>query len=92
LFGEKKHKLSSSTFNVYRAICSRWPTNPVEVARELGDNGENVKTLSGKYLYHFRKLYNLELIQMKRVGNTYVVWPNDIEKLRVIHELVREGD
>ncbi len=23
------------------------------------------------------------------MGNTYVVWPTDIEKLRVIHEMVR---
>lgn len=91
-FDGRKHKLSGPTLNVYKAICSKWPANPVEVARELGENGENIKTLSGKYLYHFRKLHNLELIQLKRIGNTYVAWPTDIEKLRVVHELVREGD
>lgn len=87
--GGEKHKLSSSTLNVYKEICSQWPANPAEVAESLDDDGK-AKTISAKYLYHFRKLKNMELIKMKKVGNTYIAWPMDIEKLRVIHELVRE--
>jgi hypothetical protein len=69
-------------------VHSRWPINPLEVAQELNDKG-NVKTLSAKYLYHFKKLNKSKLIMIKKLGNTYVAWPADIEKLRVIHELIK---
>ena len=35
------------------------------------------------------KLKKLDLIDMKKMGNTYVAWPTDIEKLRVLHEMMR---
>ncbi|MBI2675441.1 MAG: hypothetical protein HYX24_03215 [Candidatus Aenigmarchaeota archaeon] len=88
LFAKKDHKISSSTLKVLRAINSRWPANSNDIARELGEDG-NAKAVSAKYLYHLKKLERLDLIQMKRMGNTYVAWPTDIEKLRVIHEMVR---
>ncbi len=88
LFAKKKYRISSSTLKVLKAISNRWPANSNDIAKELGEDG-NAKAVSAKYLYHFKKLEKLELIQMKRMGNTYVVWPTDIEKLRVIHEMVR---
>ncbi len=88
LFTKRKHKLGNSTLKVLKAINSRWPANSNDIAKELGEDG-NAKAVSAKYLYHFKKLERLELIQMKRMGNTYVAWPTDIEKLRVIHEMVR---
>ena len=84
----KERRISESTLKVFRLVCSKWPLNPLEVAKELGENGKG-KTLSAKYLYHFRKLKALDLIEMKKVGNTYIAWPIDIEKLRVIHELLK---
>ena len=84
----KVEKVSGSTTKVFQIIHSKWPINPLEVAEHLGDNGK-VKTLSAKYLYHFKKLAKKELIQMKKVGNTYIAWPAEIEKLRVIHELLK---
>lgn len=62
--------------------------NPLEVASHFEETGD-VKALSAKYLYHFRKLNEHGLIRMKKVGNTYVAWPVEIEKLRVIHEMTR---
>ena len=62
--------------------------NPLDVAKSLGETG-NTKTLSSKYLYHFRKLNQVELIETKKTGNTYVAWPMDMEKLRIIHEMLR---
>jgi hypothetical protein len=85
---EKEREMGNSTLKVFKTICSKWPMNPLEVAKELGENGKS-KTLSAKYLYHFRKLKAIDLIEMKRVGNTYIAWPIDIEKLRLIHELIR---
>ena len=84
----KEKMVSESTLKVFKIICAKWPLNPLEVAKELGENGKS-KTLSAKYLYHFRKLKALDLIEMKKLGNTYIAWPIDIEKLRVIHELLK---
>jgi hypothetical protein len=89
LLGDVKvEKISDATAKVFRVIHSKWPVNPNEVAEIMGDNGK-AKTLSAKYLYHFKKLAKKELIHMKKVGNTYIAWPAEIEKLRVIHELLR---
>jgi len=88
----KKH-LTKSTNSVFEAINNKWPTNPLEIAQELGETPKgNVKRLSSKYVYHFKKLKKLGLIDMKKLGNTYVAWPMDMEKLRVLHEIIREGD
>ncbi|MCS7105784.1 MAG: helix-turn-helix domain-containing protein [Candidatus Aenigmarchaeota archaeon] len=81
-------KVPELTAKVFEIIHSRWPTNPLEVAEILGDKGKE-KTLSAKYLYHFRKLKEIGLIDMKKVGNTYIAWPTEIEKLRVVHELLK---
>jgi len=81
-------RLSNATSRVFEIIHSRWPINPLEVADLLDDEG-SVKSLSAKYVYHFKKLNKKGLIRMKKIGNTYVAWPADIEKLRLIHELLR---
>jgi len=85
---QKEKEISNSTLRVFKIICSKWPLNPFEVAKELGENGKS-KTLSAKYLYHFRKLKRMDLIEIKKLGNTYIAWPIDIEKLRMIHELLK---
>jgi len=85
----KKENINKKTKKVLEVVCDRWPTNPAEVASILGDNGKN-KTLSAKYLYHFRRLKYMGLIEIKKTGNTYVAWPIDMEKLRMIHDLLRE--
>ncbi len=81
-------KIGNVTRNVLDVVSREWPVNPLDVAKSLGDDG-TVKSLSSKYLYHFRRLKNLELIEMKHTGNTYIAWPMDMEKLRVIHEMLR---
>jgi len=89
LLGETRvEKVSKSTAKVFEVIHSKWPINPLEVAEVLNDNGK-VKTLSAKYLYHFKKLNKTGLIRMKKVGNTYIAWPVEVEKFRVIHDLLK---
>ncbi len=85
---EKTRKLSGVAVRVFEAVHSKWPINPMEVAEILEDRGK-AKSLSAKYVYHFKKLNDKGLIRLKKMGNTYVAWPTDIEKLRVIHELIR---
>ncbi|HDH91370.1 MAG TPA: hypothetical protein ENF38_00285 [Candidatus Aenigmarchaeota archaeon] len=84
----ERNSLSFKSSKVLKIILEHWPVNPLEVARLLGERGDE-KKLSAKYLYHFRKLARKDLIRMKKVGNTYVAWPLEIEKLRVIYELIR---
>lgn len=84
---EKIKKLSVSSARVFEVISKMWPTNPLEVAKVLGENGDE-KSLSAKYLYHFKKLSKLKLIRMKKVGNTYIAWPFEVEKLRVMKEVL----
>ena len=90
LFGNKEHRIGRTSKTILEAIHNHWPTNPLEVARELGDEIKDVKTVSARYLYHFRKLRDAELIHLKRLGNTYIAWPIEVEKIRLIHEMVRE--
>lgn len=88
LFTSRKGEINEFSLRILEVIKEKWPTNPLEVAKIFNDSG-NVKTLSARYLYHFRKLKKLDLIDMKKMGNTYVAWPTDIERLRVLHEMMR---
>jgi hypothetical protein len=85
---EKAKRLSRSSARVFEIISKNWPTNPLEVAEILGETGDK-KSLSAKYLYHFKKLYKMKLIRMKKMGNTYIAWPTEIEKLRVMGEFLK---
>ena len=84
---KKLKSLKPLTLKILERINIDWPTNPLDIAKQIGDTG-SVKSLSSRYLYHLKKLHNLELINMKKIGNTYIAWPIDMEKLRVIHELL----
>jgi hypothetical protein len=85
---EKMIKLSKSTNAVLEALTTTWPANPLEVAKALNDTGDE-KSLSAKYLYHFKKLDRMKMIRMKKVGNTYIAWPTEVERLRVLKDVLR---
>lgn len=85
---EKVKRLPISTVRVLDVIRKNWPTNPLEVAEALKDRGKE-KSLSAKYLYHFKKLHKLKLIRMKKIGNTYIAWPTEIEELRVMRNILK---
>jgi len=89
VFIEKTDDIGAKTKVVFEMISSDWPSNPLEIAKKIGDRGSQ-KSLSAKYLYHFKKLSSIGLIELKKIGNTYVAWPREMEKLRVIHEMLTE--
>ncbi|MFC2143836.1 hypothetical protein ACFLQO_00520 [Candidatus Aenigmatarchaeota archaeon] len=64
-----------------------WPVHIKELVRNLGFevNNSNIKKIS----YHIKELEKLERVRTKRIGKALIVWPHDMEKLRVIHELLR---
>ena len=86
---KKAHALHKANLrdSVLEVIEGTWPTHIKEIVRGLGfevDNS-NIKKVS----YHVSELKRQEKVQVKRVGKALVVWPSEIEKLRVIHELLK---
>lgn len=72
---------------ILERIESNWPTHIIEIVRDLGfevDNN-NIKKIS----YHIRRLEEEEKIRVKRIGRAMVAWPIDMERLRIIHELLK---
>ncbi len=82
---KKEFKPSATAKKLIEIINSKWPLNTVEAAKFLGDKG-NVKTLSSKYLYHFKNLKKANLIEIKKAGHVYVAWPKNLERMRDIEK------
>ena len=73
--------------DVLEIIDKNWPVHIKEIVHELGfemDNS-NIKKIS----YHVNELKKHEKVRVKRIGKALVVWPNEMEKLRIIHELLK---
>lgn len=65
-----------------------WPVHVKELVSNLGFevNNSNIKKIS----YHIKELEKAEKVRTKRIGRALIAWPHDMEKLRLIYELVRE--
>ena len=68
-------------------IEHRWPVHVKELVRELGleVNNTNIKKIS----YHVKELEKAEKVRTKRIGKALIAWPHDMERLRVIYDLIR---
>jgi predicted transcriptional regulator len=80
---------------IIMVIDKNWPVSVTEVAEHLGIfkkgmNERKRKAAIGKIIYHVKKLKEMKKIRTKKIGQTVIIWPNDIEKLRVVHEMLRE--
>ncbi len=64
-----------------------WPVHVKELVRDLGleINNSNIKKVS----YHIKELEKAEKVKTKRIGKALIIWPHDMERLRVIYELIR---
>lgn len=73
---------------VLRAIESEWPVGVTHVVEKLNElNGARFSLQSIKY--HFDSLAKKGDIRVKKIGRNLVAWPMEIEKLRMIHELLK---
>jgi predicted transcriptional regulator len=72
---------------ILERVESNWPTHIREIIRDLGFEVDN--TNIKKFSYHIRKLEEAEKVKVKRIGRALVTWPTEMEKLRVIHEMLR---
>lgn len=73
--------------NILELIEHNWPVHIKELVRDLGleVNNANIKKIS----YHIKELEKFEKIRTKRIGKALIAWPNDMERLRIIYELIR---
>jgi predicted transcriptional regulator len=76
--------------NVLNIVERRWPVHIKELVRELDleVNNSNIKKIS----YHIKQLENAEKVRTKRLGKALIAWPHDMEKLRVIYELIMKSE
>jgi len=73
--------------NILKLIEHHWPVHVKELVRDLGleVNNANIKKIS----YHIKELERLEKVRTKRIGKALIIWPHDMERLRLIYELIR---
>ena len=74
-------------------IEREWPVSVTEIAERLGIfkrgmNEKKRKAAVGKIIYHIKKLKKQERIYTKKIGQTVIIWPYEINKLRVLHEML----
>lgn len=75
-------------------IEDNWPVSATEIANHLGIfkkgmNEKRRKAAVGKVIYHVKKLKEMDKIRIKKIGQTVIIWPYDIEKIRLAHEMLR---
>ncbi|MBI2005481.1 MAG: hypothetical protein HYS80_01840 [Candidatus Aenigmarchaeota archaeon] len=73
---------------ILEIIEKEWPVNVSIVSGKLKHlNGTSFTVANVKY--HFDQLHKYKKIRTKKIGRNLVAWPSEIEKLRIIHELLR---
>ena len=75
-------------------VEQEWPVSVTGIAGHLGIfkkgmNEKKRKAAVGKIIYHVKKLKEVENIRTKKIGQTVFIWSTEIEKLRVLHEMIR---
>jgi predicted ArsR family transcriptional regulator len=75
-------------------IEKEWPVSVTEIAKHLGIFKKGMsekkrKAAVGKIIYHVKKLKEQEKIRTKIIGQTVIIWPYEMEKLRVLHEMIK---
>ena len=88
----KKAKRRINRDEIYELITRNWPIHITEIAQKMdmltNDADEN-KLVITHLKYHVDQLARSEKIKTKKIGHAVVTWPSDIEKLRMVHELLR---
>ena len=77
---------------IYEAIASDWPIHATELAEKMGydvSTKDAQKRSVAKVKYHIDQLARTGDIKIKKIGQALVCWPKEVEKLRMMHELMR---
>ena len=91
---KRKVKRKIDRENVYKVILNNWPIHITEIAKKM-DMLNNVDDDERKLVithlkYHVDQLARHEKIKTKKIGHAVVTWPTEIEKLRMVHELLKD--
>lgn len=73
---------------IFNIVQEAWPIHVSGICRVLRLEG-NISDIS-KVRYHVHKLKTERLIHTKKIDRALVAWPAEIDRLRVVHELLRE--
>ncbi|MDP2666353.1 MAG: hypothetical protein Q8P05_02530 [Candidatus Diapherotrites archaeon] len=76
-------------------VHARWPTSSLEVAEYLGHSirtREDKRLFSSRITYHIKKLVHKKRLMSKRVGHALIVWPLEVEALRVMQGMLNPRD
>lgn len=73
---------------ILKIINRDWPTHASSICSKLHIK-TNVKNIS-KVSYHCKVLKKEGKINIKKIDRALVSWPYDVEKLRFIHDFMKE--
>ena len=74
--------------NIYDVVHSEWPTYATEIVEKLGMDTTTKKDLL-LIKYHLDQLAKEGRVRVKKIDRAQVAWPADMEKLRVVHEIMK---
>ena len=77
---------------IFEIISSDWPIHATEIADKMGydvSTKEAQRVSVAKVKYHIDQLARNGDVKIKKVGLALVCWPKEIEKLRMMHELIK---
>lgn len=73
---------------IFEIISDNWPIHVREVIKILGWDPMEISNVT-KVRYHFHALKEQDKIKTKKIGRALVAWPHEMERLRIIHELLK---
>lgn len=74
-------------YKILEIIHKEWPCNITHIIKALGLKEDKKNLL--RIRYHVLKLAKEGKILTKRIDRALVCWPTEVEKLRVIQELIK---
>jgi hypothetical protein len=82
------HKAKDLTRKVYEIIEQDWPVHPSNVCRKL-EIPTSVVNIA-KIKYHFDVLRKQNKIHTKKIDRALVAWPAEIERIRIMHDFLKD--
>ncbi len=78
---------------VYAVIKRKWPAHVTEVAVEMRllaahSSPVEKKRVLAHLKYHFDQLAREGKIKVKKIGMALVAWPTEMERMRVLHDML----
>ena len=92
---EKKPTKRIKREEVLAMIKKHWPVHVTEVAEAMHlmakySSPKEKKQVIAHLTYHFNQLAREGKIKVKKIGMALVAWPAEMERMRVIHEMMSD--